>query len=80
MQRDTKRNRGDLYSERSMAIQYIKRLSFLVARTITRHPEAKWHVMWRLRSEVTVVAVRHFFFFFVAVLTVTQKKIKLKIK
>lgn len=47
-----------------MAIIYIMGLSFLVARIITHHPEPKWHVMWRLLSEVTVVAVQHFFFFF----------------
>ncbi len=74
MQRDTKRNRRNLYAERSMAIMYIMGLSFLVARSITHHPEIKWHVMWRLLSEVTVVAVRHFFSSFITFLSFTLKK------
>lgn len=57
MQRDTERNRRNLSAERSMAIMYIMGLSFLAAHLITHHPETKWHAMWRLLSEVTIVAV-----------------------
>lgn len=60
-----------------MAIIYIMVLSFLVARPITRHPETKWRTMRRLLSEVTVVAVRHFFLF-IAFLTVFHSEEKKK--
>lgn len=45
-----------------MAIIYIVGLSFPAALSTTRRPETKRRVMWRLRSEVTVVVVRHFSF------------------
>lgn len=60
MQRDTERNIRILSAERTMAIMYIMGLSFLAACLITHHPETKWHAMWRLLSEVTIVAVWHF--------------------
>lgn len=81
MQRDRKRNRRNLSAERSMAIIYIMGLSFLVARGTTHHPETKWHVMWCLLSEVTVVDVRLFFFFFYHVfdsLSLRRKKNQIK--
>lgn len=52
-----RRNRINLSAERSMAIIHIMVLSFLVAHIIMHHPETKWHIMWRLRNEVTLVAV-----------------------